>query len=187
MKKMIRTTLVASMLFMSGIQTSAADVFYDVTVNYAGGYQYSFVMGFANAVGPKNLTHLLGGDFGEETLSRNGVDIPLIGDAFTGGLTFNPVTLSLFFFTNDVFQEIGAPNGVFGSFFSDPRMSFFEVAGTSTVYDRIGPIVVEREVAAVPVASTLWLLLLAGIPAAWFRSKAAQGKRMMGSEALPST
>jgi len=184
MKKMIRTTLAASMLFISGIQTSSANVFYDVTVNYAGGYQYSFGMGFANSVGIKTVANLLGGDFGEETLSRNGVDIPLVADISTGGLTFNPATLALSFFANDMFQVIGAPLGVFGNFESDQRMSFFEVPGVSTDYPRLS-ISVVREASGVPLPSTLWLLL-AGIPALRLASKTALRRCVGSQEALPS-
>ena len=110
------------MLFISGIQTSSAAVFYDVTVNYAGGYTYSFEMGFANSVGTKTLANLLGGDFGEETLSRNGVDIPLVADLPTGGLTFNPATLVLSFFDNDMFKEIGTPA-------EESSVTFFQIRG----------------------------------------------------------
>ena len=183
MKKII-TTLAASMLFICGIQTSSADVFYDVTVNYAGGYQYSFGMGFANSVGIKHVADLLGGDFGEETLSRNGVDIPLLADITTGGLTFNPATLALSFFTNDMFKVVGTPPGVFGNFFSDPRMSFFEVPGVSTNYDKLSISIVE-EPNGVPLPSTLWLLL-AGIPALRLASKTARRQRVGSPEALPS-
>jgi len=183
MKKTLMTALAACMLFIAG-PSSAAPVFYDVTVTYEGGYKYSFDMGFANSVGIKTIANLLGGDFGDEMLTRNGVEVPLFADLPTGGLNFNPSTLVLFFSTNDTFKDIGAPVGVFGSFEGNQSMSFFETPGVATNYARISLQVVEQ-VEAVPLPSTLWLLV-AGLPALRLRSKAALRRRVGCQEALPT-
>lgn len=102
-------TLVISCLIASN---ATAIEIYDVTVDFNGTFQYQFEMQFANNIGVKSASDLIGGDFQNETFRGSGESWyggswSLLADPPPRQFSFDPSTRTLSF---DTLDRFGSPS-----------------------------------------------------------------------------
>jgi hypothetical protein len=86
--------LVATLL----VPTANANVIYNASFQYEGGYSYSFTMEFVDNIGVKSTTDLLGLDFFNETFTSPGEVWSLHEDKTVAALLFDPSNPSAIIF-----------------------------------------------------------------------------------------
>lgn len=156
------------------VRPAAADVIYDVDVNYAGGYKYSFAMRFADATGTKTSGDLLDGDFIGETFTGPGSIYTLI-DGPVRHFSFIPNASILFFGSSDFF--IGSCV-CFATSFTERSASIDDPLTGQSQTPQLTSMFVVLRAGDVPEPGTLGLLAAAGLAAiALRRRRGGEGQR----------